>query len=71
MRILVVAATYKTFLEWFGKNRSNKYDQHIWVPRADYLRGISGQSTKVVFAPCAKKHPEYAQITQLVEAQGL
>lgn len=71
MRILVVAATYAAFEEWYAANRADKYTAHIFVPRADYLRGVSSNDTKLVFTRCARSHPDYEAIRAAAELIGL
>lgn len=70
-KILVVASTYVAFETWYVNNRSTKYDQHIWVPRADYLRGVSSNDSKLVYTSCARSHPEYEAIKAAAELIGL
>lgn len=71
MRILVVAATYAAFEQWCAANCEDKYTAYIFVPRADYLRGVSSNDSKLVYTRCARSHPEYDAIKAAAELIGL
>lgn len=71
MRTLVVCSTYAAFETWYETNRVEKHVAHIWVPRADYLRGVSSNDSKLVYTRCARSHPEYEAIKAAAELIGL
>lgn len=71
MKTLVVAANYRSFLDWFEKHKTEKAFAFIWVPRATFMRGVSSLDHKLVYASCAKNHPEYTEIRAAAEQVGL
>jgi len=71
MKILVVAANHRSFLDWYEKNQTSKPFAHIWVISAKFMRGVSARDHKLVYASCAKNHPEYAKIREAAEKVGL
>lgn len=71
MITLVVAANYKSFLDWYAKNKTEKAYAHTWVISAKFMRGTSPGNHKLVYASCAKNHPEYAAIRAAAEQVGL
>ena len=71
MIILVVAANYRSFLDWYAKNKTEKAYAHTWVISAKFMRGTSPRDHKLVYASCAKNHPEYAAIREAAEKLGL
>ena len=71
MKVLVVAANYRSFLDWYAKNKTEKPYCHTWVISAKFLRGTSPRDHKLVYASCAKNHAEYAGIRAAAEGVGL